>query len=180
MQDDISEQELIAQYKATKDQKWLGKLFTPYSSLLYGTCLKYLKNTAEAQDAVMDIYEKVSVKLLTHTVNEFRPWLYVVSKNYCFEKLRKSTRVREKENKANDVYSETVFHPDSVSKEATFVKMEECMQKLTKEQNQCIEAFYYKSMTYEKIGTQLNLSYNQVRSYIQNGRRKLKLCIEAK
>lgn len=177
---DISEAKLIEKYQLTNDQKWLGQLFTPYMELLYGVCLKYLKDTNKAQDAVMDVYEHVSKKLKTHQVEEFRPWLYVVTKNHCFDQLRKATKKLEKEKSAKDMYSTTVFHPDNVSKEAMLVKMENCIEKLNKEQKTCIEAFYYKSMSYELIAGEYGLSWNSVRSYIQNGRRKLKQCLDSK
>lgn len=177
---DIEEAELIKKYQETGDQKWLGLLFTPYMELLYGVSLKYLKDTTKAQDAVMDVYEQVSKKLKTHKVDSFRPWLYVVAKNHCFDKLRKASRKLEKEKAAQDMYSTTVFHPDNVSKEALLVKMETCLEKLNKEQKNCVEAFYYKSLSYDLIAKEYGLSWNSVRSYIQNGRRKLKQCLDSK
>ncbi len=177
---DITEAELIQKYQQSGDQQWLGKLFTPYMQLLYGVCLKYLKNSTKAEDAVMDVYEHVSQKLKTHKVEDFRPWLYVVTKNHCFDKLRKASKKLEKEKKAQDMYSETIFHPDNVSKEDQLVKMEACIEKLNKEQKSCIEAFYYKALSYDLIAEKYGLSWNSVRSYIQNGRRKLKHCMDSK
>lgn len=176
--DDISEQRLIKDYQSTGDQKKLGKLFTPYMELTYGVCLKYLKDKSAAQDAVMDIYEKISKKLKAHEIEAFRPWLYVVAKNHCFEKLRKQSRSMEKEMSAHDMYSTTVFHPDSIDKEAKLTQIEICMEKLNAEQKTCVEAFYYKSMSYEQIAETYKLKWNTVRSSIQNGRRNLKKCID--
>jgi len=176
----ISEEELIKQYQLTEDQECLGKLFTPYMELMYGVCLKYLKDSTKAQDAVMDVYVHVGKKLKTHQVEDFRPWLYVVTKNHCFDQLRKASKKLEKEKAAKDMYSTTVFHPDNVSKEALLIKMEACVEKLNKEQKNCIEAFYYKSLSYDLIAKEYGLSWNSVRSYIQNGRRKLKQCLDSK
>ncbi len=148
--------------------------------LLYGVCLKYLKNPTDAQDAVMDTYELISKKLKSHEVQDFKPWLYVVTKNLCFDTLRKSNRKRAKENAAHDMYSEDIFHPDIEAKEQLYVEMEKCLEKLNKEQKTCVEAFYYKSMTYEQISEHYNFSWNTVRSSIQNGRRKLKICLDSK
>jgi len=177
---DISEAELIRKYKTSGDQEWLSQLFVPYMELLYGVCLKYLKNKDDAQDTIMDVYELVSKKLKTHEVEAFRPWLYVVTKNYCFDKLRKANKRIEKEKSAHNMYSDTIFHPDSEAKEAMLVKMEECIETLNKEQMTCVKAFYYQSMTYEQIAENYKLSWNTVRSSIQNGRRKLKICLDSK
>jgi len=109
----ISEAKLIEQYQQSGEQHLVGTLFEPYMELLYGVCLKYLKNTTLAQDAVMDVYVHVSEKLKTHKVETFRPWLYVVTKNHCMEKLRKSTTRNPKEKVAFDMYTENIFHPDN-------------------------------------------------------------------
>ena len=178
--DDIAEKDLLQQYRQSQDQKWVGQLFEPYMELLYGVCMKYLKDKTLAKDAVMDIYVHVSEKLKTHEVEKFRPWLYVVAKNHCYEQLRKSSRSREKEMSAHDVYSKTIFHPDSVSKETMLVKMENCIEKLSKEQKSCVKAFYFKAMSYDLIAKEHNLKWNTVRSHIQNGRRKLKICMDSK
>ena len=157
----------------------MGQLFLPYMELVYGVCLKYLKDKHKAQDAVMDIYELISKKLKTHQVESFRPWLYVVAKNSCFEKLRKASSAQLKEKSAIDVYSETIFHPDTDSKEVHLTRMDECMEKLNEEQKRCISAFYYQSKTYQDISEKYDMPWNMVRSHIQNGRLKLKKCIEA-
>ena len=157
----------------------MGQLFLPYMELVYGVCLKYLKDKHKAQDAVMDIYELISKKLKTHQIESFRPWLYVVSKNCCYEKLRKATSAQLKEKSAISVYSESIFHPDTDNKELNLTRMDECMEKLNEEQKRCISAFYYQSKTYQDIAESFELPWNKVRSHIQNGRLKLKKCIEA-
>lgn len=177
---DISEKKLIEKYQETGSQEWLGKLITPYLELIFGVCLKYLKDKTTAQDAVMDIYELISKKLKTHEVESFKSWIYVVAKNHCFEKLRKQNRRIDKEKSAHDVYSKTIFHLDNVDKEVKLTKMEKCLEQLSAEQKVCIEAFYYKSMSYELIAKAEKLKWNTVRSHIQNGRRNLKKCIDNK
>ena len=169
---------MIARYQATGDQELLGQLFEPYMELLYGVCLKYLKNRTEAQDAVMDVYLHVSKKLKDHKVLDLRPWLYVVTRNLCLEKLRKINRRTAKETAAQAMYSEVDFHPDDI-KESLLITMESCMKKLNEQQHHCISAFYHDSLSYEEISEKLNLSWNQVRTNIQNGRRKLKTCMQA-
>ena len=175
---DISEAELINKYQTSKDQSWLGQLFTPYFNLIFGLCLKYFKDRTKAEDAVMDIYELLSRKLLTHDVKDFRPWLFVVSKNFCLEQLRKGQKQQLKKNEAIDMYSATIFHPDDIDKEAQLVKMEECIDKLKSVQKNCIKAFYLEALTYEDIVDKYQIEWNKVRSNIQNGRRNLKKCME--
>lgn len=174
----IDDLELISKYKKSKDQKWMGELYSRYVELVFGLCLKYYKNKADAEDALMSVYELVSQKLLTHEVKNFKPWLYTVTKNYCFEKLRQKTRVLQKENEAAGMYSEDVFHLDNIEKEEKLNKLETCMKSIDKDQSNCVRLFYYEKKSYQQIATIESISWSKVRSLIQNGRRMLKNCME--
>jgi len=174
---EIEELERISQYKKNGDQETMGLIYKPYMSLIFGVCLKYLKNQDEAKDAVMSIYEIVSQKILKHDVKKFRPWLYVVAKNYCFDQLRKKSNKLAKEKDAEFMYSSHVFHPNE-SKESELSQLESCLQELDIDQKNCIQAFYYKEKSYQAISDELEISWNRVRSWIQNGRRMLKNCME--
>ena len=179
-QGDISEKQLIINFKTDLDQKWLGLLISPYLQLIYGLCLKYFKDSSKAEDAVMDIYELVGRRILNHEVENFRPWLYVVSKNFCLERLRRNNNRKAKEKEAFLMYSEEVFHPDEEKNEVLFEKMTHCIEKLELVQKTCVQAFYFEKKSYEQIAEQHQWSWNKVRSSIQNGRRNLRTCIEKK
>ena len=43
-----------------------------------------------------------------------------------------------------------------------------------------IELFYLQGKTYKDIASQHNMQIGKVRSFIQNGRRNLKICMERK
>jgi len=175
----IEEKTLIDSYQEKPEQSLLAKLFLPYKNLVFGACLKYMKNTADAEDAVSGVYELVSRKLKTHKVENFKSWLYVVTKNYCFEELRKKSRKLTKEKEAADMYSQEVFHPDSVDKEEMLNRLETCIEKLEMQQQTCIQKFYFEKQSYHEIADGSDISWSKVRSYIQNGRRMIKKCMEA-
>lgn len=175
----IQENELIAQYQKTSDQKVLGQLYVPYQNLVLGVCLKYFKNMTDAKDAQMSVYELISKKLKTHNVDNFKSWLYVVTKNFCLEKLRKRGKDLKKEKAAADVYSEQVFHLDNIDKEEALNKLERCMDGLILEQRQAIQSFYFEKKSYQEVAKMNGISWSKVRSNIQNGRRMLKNCMDA-
>ncbi|MFT4567802.1 MAG: RNA polymerase sigma factor (sigma-70 family) [Saprospiraceae bacterium] len=175
----MTEQELLLRYRETQDATYLAQLYEPFMPLVYGSCLKYFKNEEDAQDAVMDIYEKLTKKVLTHKVEYFKSWLFIVTRNHCFEKLRKRKTHSQKESAASFMYSDEVFHPDTVNKDAQVDVLHKCLEKLDEFQKTCVEMFYFKKMSYAEIAESLTIPFNQVRSRIQNGRRNLKACMEA-
>src|SRR3954471_23490394 len=80
--------QLVAQYKQTDDNTFVGALFQRYTHLIFGVCMKYLKNEDEAQDASMQIFEKLLKDLMKHEIQQFKAWLHMVCKNYCLMQLR--------------------------------------------------------------------------------------------
>src|SRR4051812_33304002 len=84
-----TDNELIKHYCESGDSLFLGIIFKRYSHLVLGLCIKYLKNEDEAQDVVMQIFEKLSSDLKKHKIEFFKSWLYTYSKNMCLMELRK-------------------------------------------------------------------------------------------
>ena len=85
---DSSDEALIEQYKQSGEAEIVGELFNRYTGLVYGVCLKYLKDREESRDAVMQIFEKLMVSLREHEIHIFKPWLYVTARSHCLMQLR--------------------------------------------------------------------------------------------
>ena len=177
-QDERSDLQLIERYREKEDMEALAVLFNRYTTQIYGVCLKYLKHKQDSEDAVMSIFEILVGKLKTHEVQYFKSWLYILSKNYCLEQLRKSNRTLTKENTAELMYSQQVFHPDNKDDALPLDTLNDCMGKLPVLQQKCTRLFYFEKNSYNEIAEALKLSWSSVRSYIQNGRRNLKNCLE--
>ena len=164
-------------YRKSGDIAVLGILFERYVPLIYGVCLKYLKDEDDAKDAVMGIFEELIPKAKQHEVKQFRSWVYVLSRNYCLMQLRAAKKVEEVS--LNEVVEFTAFlHPEESGKEGAIKALEGCMEKLTPVQKQSVDLFYFKEKCYKEIAEITGFTLNDVKSYIQNGRRNLKICLE--
>jgi RNA polymerase sigma factor (sigma-70 family) len=176
--------DLIAHYKQTGDYACVGVLFQRYTHLIFGVCVKYLKDEDDAQDASMQIFEKLLVDLKKHEVQQFKAWLHMVCKNYCLMQLRSgATRLKNNKEMYKDLStfmeSEQELHliPQN-TKEVQLTHMEECIEGLNEEQKICIELFFLQEKSYQEVTEATNFSMNNVKSYIQNGKRNLKNCVE--
>ena len=173
------DEELLKDYQSSEDQNLLAILYLRYTDLVYGTCIKYLKNSETAKDATIGIYEELIIKLKTHQVENFKSWLYVLTKNYCLMQLRKNKQNMIIELPATVMQTEDFSHLDSVlEKEKELKRLENCMETLNDEQNKVIKLFYLENKCYNEITGITGLEWNKVRSLIQNGRRNLKICME--
>jgi len=171
--------ELVLQYRRDEDLRVLGELYQRYMELVYGVCLKYLKEPETSRDAVMNIFEELVEKLKKHEVENFRAWLYQVARNHCLMQLRSPKNLKTTELKTEFVQNEEITHLNGVlEKEENLRKLEGCISRLPDDQQQAIRLFYLDGKCYKEIAALTGLEWNQVRSSIQNGRRNLKICME--
>lgn len=175
----LTDKELVALYKQSGDMAVLGELYQRYMELVYGVCLKYYKEPETAKDSVMQIFEELVLKLKKHEVDNFRGWLHQVAKNHCLMQLRTPKNMKTVEFKTEIVQSEEEVHLNGVlEKEENFKKLEFCLGTLTDDQRETVKLFYLDGKCYNEIVEITGKDWNQVRSFIQNGRRNLKLCME--
>ena len=173
--------ELVLAYQQQQELEILALLYQRYMELVYGVCLKYLPDEEAAKDAVMNIFEELINKLKHHQVDNFRGWLHVVAKNHCLMILRSPKNLKTSSlNETLVQYEENVHLNGVMEKEEQLDKMTECLQTLPTEQQRCVELFYLQNKSYNEIVEITGYDWKAVRSYIQNGRRNLKICIEAK
>lgn len=176
---ELSDLDLIKDYKQRGNQETISCLYSRYITLVYGLCIKYLKDETSSKDAVMEIFAILTNKLKTHDIDNFKSWLYTVSKNHCLGILRKRKTTLTKQNQADLMYSSEVFHLDTIDKEDQISQLHKCMERLPEKQHKCVQMFYFEKKTYQEIVEVLELEWKHVRSFIQNGRRNLKNCMEA-
>ena len=177
-----ADNELINIFSETGDNRFVGILYQRYGHLVLGLSIKYLKNKDEAQDAVIQIFANLINDLKKHKIEYFKSWLYVYSKNFCLMELRKrqSTLKKELELKENVVLFMDMSDPEHLKeKEKQITLMEKAIELLNVDQKRCINLFYLKNKSYVEIMEMTGYSNNDVKSYIQNGKRNLKLKMEA-
>ncbi|MBK8556818.1 MAG: sigma-70 family RNA polymerase sigma factor [Lewinellaceae bacterium] len=175
-----TDEALLARYVADGDMRYLGILYERYMPMVYGVCLKVLRDSGKSEDAVMAIFEELTVKARAHDITAFRGWLYVLARNHCLMLWRKEQRQPTDMKAPEDMdFFDAVEPPFEVELPQDEIKsLEKCMETLPDMQKQCVEMFYYKDKSYKEIAELLEEELGKIRSYIQNGRRNLKNCLE--
>ena len=173
-----SDDELFQQFVKTANQELLGQLYSRYIPLVYGLCLKYLQQIEDAKDAVSNIYEELNAKIRNYQIENFRTWLYSVTTNHCLQILRKDkNRFFEEidiQNMESDDFEHLIDINEDKEKEDA---LNYCLNTLSKGQQRCVIYFYFDDLSYADIVEKTGFELNKVKSYIQNGKRNLKICI---
>lgn len=174
----IPDQDLLNRFYTDGDNKWLGILFQRYTLLLFGVCMKYLKNEEEAKDAVQQVFEKAIKELGKYKVDYVKSWLYMVAKNYCLMQLRNKGKLpKELNERMHATAAEESNKYELLQKDELLEQLTAAVTELIPEQRTCIELFYLQKKSYTEIADDTGYTLMQVKSYIQNGKRNLKMIL---
>lgn len=177
--DHITDNDLLEKFYETSNNEYLGLLLQRYTLLLLGVCMKYLKNETDAKDAVQQVFLKVINELPKYRVTYIKSWIYMVAKNHCLMQLRKKNIITDVDNisiENEDEFDIEIYR----QKEAELQLLEQSIESLNDEQKKCVLLFYIQKKSYTEIKSSTGFTLMQVKSYIQNGKRNLKLLIEKK
>ena len=181
---DRSDSELLEKFQRSGSLDILGELFSRYMHLVFGVALKYLGEREDASDSVMEIFEKLVTELPRHRVENFKSWLYVLTKNHCLMKIRsgkyEAARLEGLKIEQEFMESGLTLHPIDRDDRSIEDALRECITRLKQEQRACIQLFYYEKLCYQEISDRLKMEEGKVKSHLQNGKRNLKICLEGK
>ncbi len=174
------DEEIILTYRQNKDDSCISVLFDRYIHLVFASCMKYFRNEDDAQDAAMEIFEDLPEKLTKFEVQHFRSWLFTLTKNHCLMQLRKKNLLDRIDNfeKIADFSVENMPIQHLQEDEADEVVLKKYLNELNEEQRLCVELMYLEGLSYKAIADKTGYDLNQVKSYIQNGKRNLKQKLE--
>ncbi|MCI4669339.1 MAG: sigma-70 family RNA polymerase sigma factor [Bacteroidia bacterium] len=177
---DLSDEELALNYRTSQESMYVGELYERYTHIVYLVCMKYVKNEGESEDLSMQVFEKLMVDLAKYEVRSFKYWLHTVTKNHCLaylEKKKKHRRTTEELKEEISTSEELIpqAYQDVLDRELTLERLENAITYLKDAQRVCIELFYLQKKSYQEVAEMTGYSLKQVKSYIQNGKRNLKI-----
>ena len=171
--------ELLQRFYADGNNEWLGILLQRYTMLLFGVCMKYLKNEEEAKDAVQQVFLKSINELQKYKVSYIKSWLYMVAKNHCLMKLReKGKHTLEINEQALPAAQDGIILQEIKDKDKALDSLSLALSELNMEQQLCVTLFYLEKKSYQQVSDITGYSLMQVKSNIQNGKRNLKIIME--
>jgi RNA polymerase sigma-70 factor (ECF subfamily) len=175
--------EVVERYKRTRDPVHLGVLFERYVHLALAVSLRYLRNREDAEDAVMEVYERLTKALLEHEVTNFPSWLHSVVANHCRMALRRRkgapTEVEASEELLDAVLASVPALQENDEVEELMQALPAALARLGEAQRRCLDLFYLQGHSYAEVATRSGYSLNEVKSHIQNGKRNLKIFLTA-
>jgi len=174
----LNDEQLIGVYREKQWSACIDELYSRYGHLVYGVQLKYTKQTMDAEDLTMECFAKLPALLLQHDIAFFKGWLFTVARNLALTFLRKNkTGIIDQ---LDEQKQGLVIEEDTIDIEKELSLLEWALPQLKEHQKTCIVLFYIEQKSYEQIMAQTGYTFNEVKSYVQNGKRNLKVLMEQK
>jgi RNA polymerase sigma-70 factor (ECF subfamily) len=171
----LSDDELIGYYKSSGEPYYAGILFQRYTRHLAVVTHKYMKKQADAEDALMEVFEIILKDLKTHTIGNFRAWAYSVTKHNCLKKIKSANdRKFKPESALKQVADDTNYDFDPYLLDNQIDDLKKAISNLGAEQRICIDLFYLQEKSYKEVAEITGYTLHEVKSYLQNGKRNLK------
>lgn len=172
----LNDEELV---KVFQEKQWadcIDEFYQRYSHLVFGVQLKYVKQREDAEDLTMELFEKLPELLLNHQIDYFKGWLYRVACNLALGILRKSKnnlQIPVEQQQISEIEEE-----DWLEREKDLTLLSMVLNQLKDQQKRCITLFYLEQKSYNQITQLTGCTFKEVKSHIQNGKRKLRILME--
>jgi RNA polymerase sigma factor (sigma-70 family) len=177
----LSDTEVLLRYRETGDQVYVGELYNRYRHLVFGVCLKYLKNAEDSRDATIALFEKMVTELRRSEVRQVGAWLHTITRNHCISLLRRTQNELSFEHAGHLIADNSQIELDQVvQKDSRLEALDTALSELDVDQAKCVRLFYIEEKSYKEIAAATGYTEMQVKSHIQNGRRNLKIQLTGK
>ncbi len=180
---DKTDNELLVLFNHNNDNQIIGELYNRYNHIIFGVCIKYLKDTELARDAMLHLFSQLFELLKRYQVNDFKNWMLTITRNHCLREIKLNSRLvpyalcAEKETAVDFMENEDQI--DHIyARESMLLYLDNALKQLKPQQKQCIELFYLQNKSYVEITQTTGFELKKVKSYIQNGKRNLQIIID--
>jgi RNA polymerase sigma factor (sigma-70 family) len=172
----LSDEDIISLYKEKQWTSCIDELYQRYAHMVFGVCMKYVKQIENAEDLTLSLFASLTEKLLQHQVQHFKSWLYVSARNSSLMFLRAHKKNIELKDVLYDDGDQRL--DEKLEKDELIESLIMVFEELKQEQRICIQLFYLQKKSYEEVANITSYSMKEVKSHLQNGRRNLKLLLE--
>ncbi len=182
---DLTDEELVSQFVELGKHHYFDEIYRRYRHLAYGVCLKMMKNEDDARDITSEVFRILFAKLPTSNVKSLKSYLYAIARNECIAVLRqrkkditKLSEIQYLEKTHSKLMENEIIN--SLLNGGPFIEtvVENAVENLGEEQRTCIRLFFYNDKSYKEIASETGYSEKQVKSYLQNGKRNLRIVLD--
>jgi RNA polymerase sigma-70 factor (ECF subfamily) len=151
------------------DHAALAEVYDRYSGLVNGLALRILRNTAEAEEVIQEVFLQIWRQAVRYdpTRGSAEAWICTIARTRALDRLRRRTSRREDSDEALPGATDM---PRTV--EALAVR--KALQSLSPDQRTALELAYYEGLTQSEIALRLGEPLGTVKTRIRTAMMRLR------
>lgn len=163
-----------------RDRGAFDRLYRLTSAKLFGVCLRVLRDRAEAEEALQEVYVKIWTKADRFAASELSPisWLVAVARNHAIDRLRArrigATGLEEASELADPRPGPEALAVAGGERE----RVRACMDELDPDRASAVRGAYLEGRSYAELAERFAVPLNTMRTWLRRSLLKLRECLE--
>ena len=163
-----------------RDRRAFSRLYEQTSAKLFAIALRILKDRAEAEEALQEIYIKVWQRAERYQADQASPmtWLGTIARNHAIDLLRARKPQASDLDAAFDLASPEPG-PEAVAINASEgSRIEGCMKALESDRAEAVRRAYVEGLSYQELADFYKIPLNTIRTWLRRSLLKLRECLD--
>jgi RNA polymerase sigma-70 factor (ECF subfamily) len=163
-----------------KDRPAFDLLYKSTSAKLFGVCLRVLRDRADAEEALQDVYIKIWNRADRFAVSELSPmsWLIAIARNQAIDRIRQRRKGTVGLDQAAEV-SDPAPGPEALSlAHGDARQIHKCLDELEAERAAAVRGAYISGESYAELAERYSVPLNTMRTWLRRSLLKLRECLE--
>lgn len=165
---------------ANKERASFDALYRVASPKLFGVCLRVLKNRADAEDVLQDVFVKIWIKAERYAGSNENPtaWLIAVARNQAIDRLRANRRILLEIEASPDLPDTAPGPEDLLMADAKRLRIDACLKALGPDKAATIRGAYLAGDSYVELAQRHRVPLNTMRTWLRRGLLKLRQSLD--
>jgi RNA polymerase sigma-70 factor (ECF subfamily) len=152
-------------------------LYRVTSSRLFGVCLRYLGDRAEAEEVLQEVYTSVWLKASTFDprLSAAITWLATIARHKAIDRRRAQQRHESLDGLEESPTTESVAEAFEAYRQRRQIDL--CLETLGKDQQTYIRVAFFEGYSYAELAARHRIALGTMKSWIRRGLLQLRACL---
>jgi RNA polymerase sigma-70 factor (ECF subfamily) len=164
---------------ALRDRAAFRTLYDRTSAKLFGVVLRILKDRAEAEEAIQEVYVKIWQRADRYVAGNSSPisWLVAVARNHALDLLRARRPAADDIDVALEIPDGAPSPERAVEDSEERGRIDACLATLEPDRADAVRGAYLDGYSYEELANRYAVPLNTMRTWLRRSLIKLKECL---
>lgn len=164
---------------ALRDRGAFDRLYDATSAKLFGVCLRVLKNRAEAEESLQEVYLRIWNKADRYAVTGHSPmtWLITIARNIAIDRLRARRGQEVDLDEVGEITAPGVGPEGMAIARSETRRITACLDELPTDRADAVRAAYLDGAAYKDLAARYDVPLNTMRTWLRRSLIALRECL---